>query len=379
MLLTLLLGAISLFWIIVLFDAAIGFRKIEALETVQPSNETTLLSVIIAARNEQDSIEKSIRSQLLQQYEHVEWIVVNDRSTDKTGEIIDRIATSDKRVKPLHIRSLPNNWLGKNYALFQGYKKASGDVFLFTDADVIYKQGAFAKAITYLQKTAVDHITIAPKLIGDTFWLKAFIYFFLFGFGYFKRPWKANDDRSQMGMGIGAFNLITRQAYEKLGTHEAIAMRPDDDLQMGLQVKRSGGKQRLLTGMNLIEVRWYPSLTEAIRGLEKNTMAGLFYHYWMVGVAIIGITLTHFTPFLTIFSNQASIRLLSILSLVCMFILYTLTTKKMAGATPIHFIALPITGCIFLFTIVRAAYLTKKQGGIIWRGTYYSLDELRKS
>ncbi|WLR52075.1 glycosyltransferase family 2 protein [Bacillus tianshenii] len=374
-----LLIIIALFWFVALIDAAIGLRRLPRLEDSRPATEEPLLSVIIAARDEEQAIEQSIRSQLQQNYRNVEWIVVNDRSTDRTGEIIELLAAEDLRVQPVHINSLPSGWLGKNHALYNGYQQANGDYLLFTDADVLYEKTAFQRAVSYIRQTGVGHVTIAPQLTANTFWLQGFIYFFLFGFGYFKRPWKANDDRSRVAMGIGAFNLLTRSAYERIGTHEAIAMRPDDDLQMGVHVKKAGEKQRLLTAMSLIKVNWYNSLTDAIRGLEKNTLAGLYYRYWMVAVAAVGITVSHLLPFVMLFAGTPMQMWVSGSTIVLMFLLYTLTTRQMAGAPPVHFIVMPILTLLFIYTIVRAAILTKKRNGILWRGTHYTLDELRQN
>lgn len=220
-------------------------------------------------------------------------------------------------------------------------------------------------------------MTAAPHLNGKNFWLKAFIAFFLFGFSYYKRPWLANSPRSRTGMGIGAFNLVSKQSYERLGTHEAIKMRPDDDLMLGMKMKQNGFRQRFVTAINLIEVEWYGSLKEAFKGLEKNTFAGLHYRISMVLFAIAGTFISQVLPFITIFSSERSIFILSLANILLLASVYILITKRMSAFSSLLFLVFPITALLFIYSIIRAAILTFLQGGIVWRGTLYKLSELR--
>lgn len=377
--LLILLFLTLMIWIAATIDASIGFRRLDSLEKAEAADKGPNLSVIVAARNEEEHINQSIQTQLTQTYKNVEWILVNDRSEDATGKIMNNLEDSDKRVKVIHIESLPEGWLGKNYALYKGFKQASGTLILFTDADVMYEPEAFSKAVGYLIKHRLDHMTAAPNLSAKPFWLKSFVAFFLFGFSYYKRPWLANNPRSKTGIGIGAFNMMTRSAYEKIGTHEQIKMRPDDDLQLGMKVKEAGLRQRFVTAMTLIEVEWYPSLKEALAGLEKNTFAGLHYRISMVLFSVFGVFVSQVIPFFTIFSENNTLALLSAANIIFLAILYTMVTKKMTRFSPWLFLALPFTAMLFIFSIIRASYLTFKRGGIIWRGTKYTLSELRKN
>ena len=374
-----ILLSLTLFiWMVATFDADIGFRKLDSLEKAKGTETGPLLSVIVAARNEENRIKQSIQSQLGQTYQEVEWILVNDRSEDATGRMMEELKEWDSRVRVVHIDRLPDGWLGKNYALYKGSQHASGKLLLFTDADVMYSEDAFARAVGYFEEHSLDHMTAAPDLSAKSFWLKAFVAFFLFGFSYYKRPWLANNPKSKTGIGIGAFNMITREAYKKIGTHEQIRMRPDDDLQLGAMVKQAGLRQRMVTALTLIEVEWYPSLREALAGLEKNTFAGLHYRISMVLFSIAGVFVSQVVPFFSIFSNDSLIALISALNILFLAVLYTMVTRKMTRFSPWLFLALPFTALLFIFSIIRASYLTFKRGGIIWRGTKYTLSELRK-
>ncbi|MDQ0976054.1 glycosyltransferase involved in cell wall biosynthesis [Neobacillus niacini] len=375
--LTVLFSMGILVWIVFLIDGLIGLRKIDALEDTDKLENGPLLSVIVAARNEENQIRASILSQLAQTYRNVEWILVNDRSTDYTGLVMEELKKDDQRISVLHIEGLPKGWLGKNNALYQGFLKASGKWLLFTDADVKFEKEAFAKALHYFEKHKLDHLTVAPNLSAKTFWLKSFVAFFLFGFSYFKRPWAANNPKSKVGTGIGAFNLVSKESYSSFGTHEMVKMRPDDDLQLGMRIKQAGYAQRIVTALKLVEVEWYGSLQEAFIGLEKNTFAGLHYRVSMVFFAISGVFITNVLPFITLFSSNKIIVLLSLGIILLSGIHYVMVIKKMTIFSPVMFLVLPVTAVLFIYSIIRASYLTYKRGGIMWRGTLYKLRELR--
>lgn len=378
MMLTVLFSMGILVWTVFLIDGLIGLRKIEALEAETSLENGPLLTVIVAARNEAGQIKSSILSQLEQTYKNVEWILVNDRSTDSTGLLMNELQQKDQRISVIHLKELPEGWLGKNNALYRGFLQASGKWLLFTDADVKFEKEAFAKALNYFERHGLDHLTAAPNLSAKKFWLKSFVAFFLFGFSYFKRPWAANNPKSKVGTGIGAFNLVSKEAYQSFGTHERVKMRPDDDLQLGMKMKQAGYRQRIVTALKLIEVEWYGSLQEAFVGLEKNTFAGLHYRISMVLLAIFGVFITNVLPFITIFSSDEIVALLSLGNIVLSGIHYVLVIKKMTLFSPVMFLVLPVTALLFIYSIIRASLLTFKRGGIMWRGTVYKLSELRE-
>jgi hypothetical protein len=157
-----------------------------------------------------------------------------------------------------------------------------------------------------------------------------------------------------------------------------VKMRPDDDLQLGMKMKQAGYRQRIVTALKLIEVEWYRSLREAFIGLEKNTFAGLHYRVSMVLFAIFGVFITNVLPFITIFSSDKIVALLSLGNIVVSGIHYVLVIKKMTIFSPAMFLVLPVTALLFIYSIIRASLLTFRRGGIMWRGTIYKLSELRE-
>lgn len=379
MILLVLLCTVLVVWLYLSIEVWRGLSNLPSIQDFPYTNHGPLLSIIVPARNEEETINESIVSQLRQDYGHIQWILVNDRSTDGTQGELEALAEMDKRIHVIHVDSLEKGWLGKNHALYKGYLRSEGELILFTDADVIFKDPAtLSRAVSVLQSQKLDHLTMAPDIKSQTFWLKSFVAFFLFGFSFYKRPWKANDPSSGTGMGIGAFNLITRSAYEEIGTHEIIKHMPDDDLQLGIHIKRQGKRQSFLTALESLEVEWYHSLKEAFNGLEKNTFAGLHYSILLVLFAVTGVFCSTVLPFLMIFSGERIIQIVSLLIILFIFITYLKVIKEMTNESPLLFLALPVTAILFIYSIGRATFLTFKRGGILWRGTIYPLKDLKQ-
>lgn len=368
---------IFIFWIAVLVDVLLGMPRIPQL-TDRPLVLNETVSVCVAARNEEHAIYKSVKSQLCNTDPMIEWILVNDRSEDQTGAIMDQLAKEDSRVNVVHIEELPAGWLGKNHALWKAAAHARGDLLLFTDGDVHFKSYVIPNAVYMLRNTGAAHLTAAPYLKAESHILKAFIGFFLFSITCFKRLWKAADPRSKRGFGIGAFNLITSSGYKAAGTHKAIKNRPDDDLQLGLRVKQAGLKQLLVVAIDTIEVEWYPSLQVAVKGLEKNLFAGLHYSYVMVLIAVGGVTVTHLLPFALLFHPDFFVRWLASGSILALFGSFIYVTYRFMRMHPLYVLLLPVSTVLFLYMLLRSAALFIRRGGIIWRGTLYSKEELRK-
>ncbi|RWZ60156.1 glycosyltransferase [Halobacillus fulvus] len=373
-----LLVVLAVFWTIVLIDFSIGFRKISSIDGISPQSYQDKLSVIIAAKDEETSIESTIRSLANQKNIRLEIIVVNDRSIDRTGEIARGLAKEFANVNAITIDELPDGWLGKNHALACGVLESTSDYLIFTDADIQFKEKAIAKAFHEFKEMDLDHLTAAPDLQGRSFWLKGLISFFLFGFGYLKRPWTANQSGSKGGMGIGAFQLITRPCYEAIGGHQAIKFRPDDDLVLGQRVKKFGFKQRLVTSLDSMSVEWYPSLRAAFRGFEKNAFAGLNYSVGLAVFAVAGVLISHVFPFIFLFTSSFEVQMISALNIVLLFCLYALTLTYLTNYSRWFVFGLPLFALLFVYMLTRALCLTWIRGGIEWRGSRYSLKQLKR-
>ena len=269
-----------LFVLAVTIEFAIGNRSLRRLKSLPPftGDKAPKVSVIVAARNEARKIERGLRSLLAQDYPNLEFIVVNDRSTDETRAILNRMAEENPRLYVLHVTELPGGWLGKTHALHCGADQATGELLLFTDADVVMERSVISRAVGYIRRANIDHVAVAPQPQMPGTFLNMFGGAFALFFGMYAQPWKASNPKSPRHIGIGAFNLVRAEAYRAIGGHRPIAMRPDDDMKLGKLLKKSGYRQDLVLGGEMITVEWYSSLGELVKGLEKNSFAGVEYN-----------------------------------------------------------------------------------------------------
>jgi len=373
-----LLTIIFLFWAIILVDFHKGFKNLPSIDRLPFRDEKSLISIIIAAKDEEKSIKQTVETLLDQKYVNLEILAVNDRSTDSTGSIIENLAAHHANVHAITIETLPSGWLGKNHALHIGAQQAKGTYLLFTDADIYFHENVVSRAITFLKNENLDHLTAAPNLRAGSFFLKGLISFFLFGFGYLKRPWTANHPSKKGGMGVGAFQLLTNACYEGIGGHHAIRFRPDDDLAMGLRIKKLGYRQNLVTALRSLSVEWYPDLPSAFKGFEKNAFAGLNYSVLFALLAIAGVFTSQILPFITIWSSRLPLQMISAFTIVLLFYLYALTMRHLTTYSNWIVFGLPIFAVLFIYMLSRALLLTFLRGGIEWRGSHYSLKELKK-
>jgi glycosyltransferase involved in cell wall biosynthesis len=361
-------------------DLFVGAQSLKYLKDTPPAVAKNLprVSVITAARNEEKRIEAALSSLLNQDYPAHEVIAIDDRSTDATGPVLDRLAAANPVLKVLHISELPPGWLGKNHALYFGAERASGDYFLFTDADVVMEMSTVRRAIAYLTKHSLDHLTLAPEVRVPGVWLNVFIAGFGVFFSLFTKPWKAKDPRSPKHIGIGAFNLIRASVYRQIGTHKAIALRPDDDLKLGKLVKKCGFRQDIVLGVGLVWVEWYASLRELIQGLMKNSFSGVDYRFALVPTATLAHFLFFVWPVLGVFLTSGMTRWMN-LSMALMTVFTCCHHNWRFRANPIYALGLPFASLLFIYIIWRSTLTTLANGGINWRDTHYALDELRRN
>lgn len=373
-----LIGALSVvtsvYWIIIFIDTLYGRRFVSTLSGRKDTFKEKLpgVSIIVTAKDEERSIGRSLRTLMKLDYPDFEVIVVDDRSTDKTLDEIAEVQKVWSGLKVISIDTLPDGWLGKNYACYRGYTDATKDILLFTDADVIFKPDALRIAVMFFCSEKDDHLAVSPLIYGESFLLRLFVQYFLFSFLIYFRPWAG-------GMGVGAFNMFRREAYERAGTHRAVSLRPDEDLQIGKRVKKAGLRQRFASGKHFVSVRWYATLREAMRGIEKNAFAGLRYSIVIAAGAMAGQTLIFLFPFIAVFITAGWTQLLYIAVLIMMVSVYLLHIRVFSKSRGYDVIFLPVSALLFIITIGRALIKTVIQGGIHWRGTFYPLRDLRKS
>lgn len=367
------------YWAVTAVRVSRGMATVGFLRDVTPipAADAPRVSVCVAARNEEGKVGRGVRSMAELEYPSLEVVAVDDRSEDGTGRVLDALAEEHDRLRVLRVEELPRGWLGKNHALQRAADAADGEVLLFTDADVVFRPDALARAVGRLERGGLDHLAVAPDIRMPGRLLEAFAGCFQVLFTRFAEPWRARDPESGKHVGIGAFNLVRRDAYLAAGEHRGIRHRPDDDMRLARALGESGARADILYGTGLLQVPWYDSLPEAVRGLSRSAWAGLDYSLpGVAGAAAVTVAVDAW-PWLGWLLTGGPARWLNLVAvLLCAFLFVGAT--RYSSVRPWLAVLWPVTAVLFAWILLRSAVFALLRGGIEWRGTFYPLEELRR-
>jgi len=403
-------GILALAWFSRIVEAAFGMPRITDITRPEWDRKPPIrsgepaVSIIVPARNEEEHIRETLTRLLALEYSNYEIIAVNDRSMDQTGQIMDEVAASESpcsadtpvrvsaasapqtyadrsvratRLKVIHISELPAGWLGKTHAMWMAGQQASGDWLLFTDADVLFKPDSVRRAVAYAEAEHADHVVLFPRMIMKRPGERMMIAFFqaLFVFGH--RPWKVADPKARDHMGVGAFNLVRRSVYDAVGTYRALRMEVLDDMKLGKVVKNAGFAQRNVFGEDLISLRWARGAFGIVNNLTKNFFAVLSFQWPRTLACIVGLGFLNLGPFLGVWLAHGWARVPYAIALASLFAIYYGMSSR--SAIPAYYFFLhPVSTSLFMYTLLLSMFHTLWNDGIVWRGTRYGLEELRK-
>jgi glycosyltransferase involved in cell wall biosynthesis len=372
-------------WFVAAFWAAGALRltrflrdgRLEARAgSVPDPKEWPKVSVVVPARDEAERIEEALRSLARVDYPDLEIIAVNDRSGDGTGAIMDRIASGESRVGVIHVATLPEGWLGKCHAMHVGARRTTGEILLFTDGDVVFSPDVLRLAVRYLEGRRLDHLALMPGMIPGGYWEDAFKIYFAMVFLWSLKAWAVNSPSKDLYVGIGAFNLVRRSAYEGIDGHETLRLEVADDLMLGKRIKQAGFRQETLFATSRLRLRWLEGVRGIVRGLEKNGFAAIGYLLPFLFLVTAIVLCFYVIPYLGILFFRDARAAGYVASLLLMhgtyghFASYHRNGWLMAPA-------LPVVALLYLFTIWRSAVLTLRRKGVVWRDTFYPLEVLK--
>jgi len=377
---------LALVWFSRLLDAALGMPKVADISRPEWDRKPATpignprVSIIVPARNEEENVAAALSTMLKIDYDNYEVIAVNDRSTDRTGDVMDRVAATPEavgRLKIIHVSELPHGWLGKVHAMWSAANQANGDWLLFTDADVLFRPDVLTRAQAYAEAERADHLVLFPRMIMEGPGERIMVAFFqtLFVFGH--RPWKVADPKSKDHIGVGAFNLIRRRVYDAVGTYEALRFEVLDDMKLGKIVKNAGYAQRNVYGADLISLRWVKGAMGMVNNLTKNFFAVLSFQWWRLLLSAFALAFLNLTPFLGIWFAHGWARLPYAVALASIFGIYVGMSWE-SDVPAYYFVLHPIGATLFVYILLRSMILTLARGGVVWRGTFYPLEDLRK-
>ena len=410
-----LAAVVVLFLAAVFVDFANGYGRLRWLGEISaadhPGSPWPTLSIVAPARNEARGIEAAVQSLLRLDYPGLEIVIVNDRSTDDTGAILHRLKQNHESARNVQadirlrhamvsnveigsvarvdagyvgvnttltivdVAELPAGWLGKNHAMQVGAAGAAGELLVFTDADVVFEPTTLRRAVAYMEAQRLDHLAAVPDVRVPGFALKAFIAAFSVFFSMYARPWQARNPRSRAHIGVGAFNLIRAEVYRAIGGHQPIAMRPDDDMKLGKLVKKRGFRQDAVIGRDFVIVEWYASLRELVDGLMKNAFAGVEYSVPAVAGSTAALLLMNVWPVVAVFVTEGTTQLLYSVCVILLILIFGVVNNGRLG----YVIAYPAAALLFTYIMWRSAIRAVTKGTVAWRGTEYSLAEMRKN
>jgi cellulose synthase/poly-beta-1,6-N-acetylglucosamine synthase-like glycosyltransferase len=372
-------------WLWKAASAALGLPQIPNL--LEPSFDLTpagtpAITVIVPARDEQDALPACLRSLIEQDYANLKILAVNDRSTDATAAIMNALAAENPdRLRALHVKTLPDNWLGKPHAMAMAARDAIAlerpDYLLFTDADVFFAPQAIRRSLVQAVASDADHFVTFPtplvKTPGEGMLLG---YLGVMGM-WATRPWKASDPKAtQDSIGIGAFNLLRTEAYVKLGGFEALRMEILEDLMLARSVKLAGLRQRVAIAPGMVTLHWAAGALGVVNVMTKNLFAIFRFRITLALAACAGLAFLCLAPFVFLAFRQT--RLPAVLTLIAIAALYTLSARH-SRISPWYAVLFPAGAALFLYSLSRSTLTTLRAGGVTWRGTFYPLAELRKN
>jgi glycosyltransferase involved in cell wall biosynthesis len=342
------------------------------------------LTLVVPACNEEEAIASTLRSLMASEGICLQVIALDDRSTDSTGAIMDDIASqlgqenSRHSLQVVHVSKLPQGWLGKPHALATGARlsKENGvDWLLFTDGDVNFAPEALQLALRYALSEGTDHLVLMPDWTMKSHGEAAMHGALHVLSAWTLKLWRVADPEARDFLGVGAFNLVRRDVYESLGGFEALRMEVLEDLRFGWMLKRAGYRQQVVLGPGLAAVRWSVGAMGVVRNLEKNLFALYRYKTAVMVLACLGLTIQIVWPIAAlILGGWVRLGGMAIyLAIAGLYIVSRKVTRVPAG----YMVVYPLAAVVFLFAMLRSMTLTLIRGGVIWRGTFYSLRELR--
>jgi chlorobactene glucosyltransferase len=374
-------------WLYFLTYMTKSFKQSPMLESFDwiSVSRSPKVSVILPARNEGRYIARCLDSLLGQDYPNFEIIAINDSSTDGTGEIMKAYAANDLRVMHIDASPKPEGWTGKNWACYQGFLRARGELLMFTDADSKHLPSTMSLAVGHLMSENLEALTAVPRLICNDFWTKMTLPVLATFLHTRFSPIRVNDPNTKTGYFFGSFFIITRSTYEAIGTHEGVKEELVEDGALGGKVKASKFRMKMVRGELHIDAVWardFPTLWQGLRRL----MIPIYYqdkvNAYMMAMAVFFILFAPFAslPYLPVasFAGNTSFHILFGLQISAIALIMVTTAVQCRLAifeSPVYAFAAPLSGALISLSFMSAIADAKKKGAVSWRDRKYIISK----
>jgi glycosyltransferase involved in cell wall biosynthesis len=374
-------------WVYFLTYMTKSFRQSPMLESFDRTSVSRFpkVSVILPARNEGRYIARCLDSLLGQDYPNFEIIAINDSSTDGTGEIMKAYAANDLRVMHIDASPKPEGWTGKNWACYQGFLRARGELLMFTDADSKHLPSTMSLAVGHLMSENLEALTAVPRLICNDFWTKMTLPVLATFLHTRFSPIRVNDPNTKTGYFFGSFFIITRSTYEAIGTHEGVKEELVEDGALGGKVKASKFRMKMVRGESHIDAVWARDLPTLWQGLRR-LMIPIYYqdkvNAYMMAMAVFFILFAPFAslPYLPVasFAGNTSFQILFVLQISAIALIMVTTAAQCRLAifeSPVYAFAAPLSGALISLSFMSAIADAKKKGAVSWRDRKYIISK----
>ena len=381
--LVVILLAVSGAWISFIKSMWVSLRDSPYLDKFQLIEHTKpKVSVILPARNEEEFIEKCLKSLIDQDYENFEIIAVDDSSEDDTGKIIERISKQNSKVIHISASPKPDGWIGKNWACFEGFKKATGELYLFTDADTKHSKKMISLSVSHMLRNDLDALTVVPKMLLFDNWSRITLTVLCTFLHTRFSPLRVNDPSKKTGYFYGSFYIIRKNVYESVGTHEGVKGELVEDGALGKKVKESGFKLRMVQGQHLLEAVWArdkSTLWNALKRLivplylqNPKTTIGI----WFALLFLLFIpfpVLAYSAIFVNISDSFLALFTISVITVIFWYIAIILQTEKGLEIDLKYAVLGPVGSFIILLGFGSGILKARSESAVKWRGRNYSM------
>ena len=386
-LIAILIG-VSATWIALIKSMLKTFNESPFLDKFEKKeHEKPKVTIILPARNEEKFIEKCLDSLVEQDYDDYEIIAINDSSDDSTGNIMKRYSEKFSKVIFVDAKPKPDGWMGKNWACMEGYKKASGNLLLFTDADTVHASSVISLAVSHLLSLDLDALTVIPRMLCLDRITKITLPMISTFLHTRFSALRVNDTSKNTGYFFGSFFIMKKSTYDSVGTHEGVKSELVEDGALGRKVKESNFKMRMVRGEHLIDAVWARDSFTLWNAL-KRLMIPLYLQNTRIAVAsFFGVLFLLFMPFpilgySVIFSSDSSL-VLFVISCIASSLVYLggmLDATKGLDLKLRYSLFAPVGSFIVVCGFLAGLIQAKSKSAVSWRGrTYHMKGRVQKS
>jgi glycosyltransferase involved in cell wall biosynthesis len=376
---TALLGTLAFLWLVETVRLLWGMADIPRLAAVAPlpNAECPIVSILVAARDEAAVLPQALPTLLEQDYPRYEVIVVNDRSRDGTQEILDRFAHKYANLRVVHLAELPRGWIGKPHAMFRAYRQAQGEWLVFSDADVRFAPDALREVMAIAKARGWEHVSILPQLELVGFWEKTVLSFWALSSIVWLEPWRVSDPRSRKYFGFGALQALRRDTYEAIGTHRRLAMEMVDDIKLGKLAKQAGLRSGVAIAGDQVSLRYLEGLKNIVRSISKSAFAACGYRTGLVAGGVFATIVLYISPFVAVLFATGLQRALAAISVLCLLVPHARGLIAIR-VSPLYAATHPLGAAVLCYILLHSMIVVLWRRGVLWRDTFYPLDDLRK-